>query len=51
LLGTKPSSKSRRVKALEDPEKIFDSSKNWSIMIKDELNDVRNEIMKRTKSN
>lgn len=35
----------------ENVNKIFDSSKNWSIMIKDDLNDVRNEIMRRTKSN
>lgn len=30
--------------------KIFDSENNRSIMIKDELNDLRNEIMRRTKS-
>lgn len=31
--------------------KAFDSAKNWSIMLKDELNDMRNDIMRKTKSN
>jgi len=29
----------------------FDSSKNWSIMIQNESNEIRNEVMRRTKSN
>lgn len=36
---------------VEDFNKIFDSANNWSIMISKDLNDVRNEIMRRTKSN
>jgi hypothetical protein len=31
----------------EQAERKYDSSKNWSIMIKDEDNEVRNEIMRR----
>lgn len=38
-------------RAEEDPDIIYNSKNNWSIMIKDELNEVRNEIMRRTKSN
>jgi hypothetical protein len=29
----------------------FDSTKNWSIMIKSEQNEIRNEVMRATKSN
>lgn len=43
--------KKQSQRKVEDPDKIFDSSKNWSIMIRKDLNDVRNEIMRRTKSN
>ena len=28
----------------------YDSTKNWSIMIKQQSNDLRNEVMRRTKS-
>lgn len=34
----------------QQQHKKFDSSKNWSLMINPEFNDLRNEIMKRTKS-
>ena len=40
------------VKTYEDKAaRRFDSNKNWSIMIKPQHNDVRNEIMRRVKSN
>lgn len=29
---------------------MYDSDKNWSIMIKDSHNDLRNEVMYRTKT-
>ena len=30
---------------------MFDSAKNWSSMIDSDLNSMRNDIMKRTKTN
>jgi len=34
----------------EKAHKVFDSAKNWSIMISDDLNDMRNEIMRQNKT-
>ena len=40
------------IKELEDKaHRRFDSTKNWSIMIDNEQNEMRNEVMRRTKSN
>lgn len=42
----------QKIKMLEtEHHKKFDSADNWSIMIKKETNNERNEIMKRTKTN
>ena len=43
---------SKQILELEDKaHRRFDSNKNWSIMIQDEQNELRNEVMRRTKSN
>ena len=38
-------------KKLFNPASLFDSSKNWSTMVRQDLNDIRNEIMRRNKTN
>lgn len=43
--------KQEQIRMEKEAFKAFDSTKNWSIMIHPELNELRNDIMKRTKSN
>lgn len=43
--------KQRFTKRLKDVNAMFDSTKNWSSMIHSDLNQMRNDIMKRTKTN